>query len=200
MGSYSVRYQTIKNAYDLNATTDINRLFTSLTTAIDVYENIQNPTPDDATRLKNSLDPITAYYTSLQDSSSKLIDLLDKAAAIGLVSDVASKERYDERQHPEETIKPRAMFYGILPTLHVRSLPLITAAGVFMAAMSIFLVFQLFGLNASISLPPALAALAVPSPPGSLPFYMNPMVIGGIIAVLTISTVTMGALYYKSTL
>lgn len=193
--SYQQRYQAIKNEYDLIQTIDLTAALARLDSAIQQYSSNQSSANQNA--LDAAFLPIAQYSNSLNQVSSKTQRLLNDAgqSVMDSTQRLTSEERYTERQHPETTIKAREVSKGIFQTLHPKSLPYLMAAGSFMAILSIFMIFQLFGLR--LGLPPAFTDM-FRSEPGALPFYKNPMILGGIVAVLLISSVVFGTLYYQS--
>jgi uncharacterized BrkB/YihY/UPF0761 family membrane protein len=66
-----------------------------------------------------------------------------------------------------------------------------------MALLSIFLIFQTLGFSGQINLPPSLSAW-LSSPASPIPFYKNPMVLGGVSILLLVTLVIFIVLYYRA--
>jgi len=132
----------------------------------------------------------TALNTALTNLVSEMVSTISKASP--------SIERYAEAIHPEEFTKSREVMRGLVPTLRPESVPYLLSASVFMALISIFIIFQMIGVSGQLNLPPAVLAL-LSSPAGTTPFYMNPMVLGGLSILLTVAVVTLGIGYYRKT-
>ena len=109
-------------------------------------------------------------------------------------------ERYNEAIHPEQSIKSREVMGGLIPNLRPTSISYLLSASVFMALLSIFIIFQLMGVSGQVNLPPALLAWwASGSGSDSVPFYKNPMVLGGVIVLMIPIIGVLGIGYYKKT-
>jgi hypothetical protein len=73
------------------------------------------------------------------------------------------------------------------------------ALGTFMASVSILMIFQMFGFTSQINVPPAVIAFQTwLATPGQLPAYQNPMILGGVITVLSVAVVLLGVMYLRS--
>ena len=149
-------------------------------------------------QIETAFAPISQYYTQLSSVITNLQTYLTKASTYVADSQyrLINEERYDDRVHPEESTKAREIMYGLFPTLRTSSLPYLLAASVFMASLSIFIVFQLGGLSGQFNLPPSLIQ-ALYSAPATVPFYRNPMVLSGVIIVLVSAVIIFDYLYFK---
>ena len=127
----------------------------------------------------------------IDSSSSKVIDLETR---------LESEERYDNRVHPEESVKSRELMFGLLPEMRPSSVPFLMAAGVFMASISILMIFQMMGFTGQINLPPALTALPghISTSAGDGPLYTNPLIMGGVSIVLGAGMIVFAVLYFKA--
>jgi hypothetical protein len=195
MGSLQQRYQDIKNRYDRLSAFDLE----SLSQQIRDYTN--SPSNERGNSLQQAASNLTNYSTDLTTISKDLRKLLQDS---GQVIEVGSgsgtgeaEERYNQRQHPEQSMEAREVGGSFVPQLRLTTIPALVSIATFMAAFSIFLIFQLLGFRSSLSLPPALTAVSAPEP-GALPFYKNPMILAGVILVLAIGAITFGILYYQS--
>lgn len=140
--------------------------------------------------IKSNAAGSTQLNTALTDLVGNMVSTIATASP--------SLERYVEAVHPEEFTKSREVMRGLIPTLRPQSVPYLLSASVFMALISIFIIFQMMGVSGQLNLPPALLALWA-SPAGATPFYMNPMVLGGLSILLTVAVVTLGIGYYRKT-
>ena len=116
------------------------------------------------TRYKNTITTNTAGSTELNTALTKLVS--DMVSTISKAS--PSIERYAEAIHPEEFTKSREVMRGLVPTLRPESVPYLLSASVFMALISIFIIFQMIGVSGQLNLPPAVLALLA-SPFGATP-------------------------------
>jgi hypothetical protein len=112
-------------------------------------------------------------------------------------SSSVSAERYKNRIHPEEAVLARESTYGLMPELRVRSLPYLLAISVFMASLTIFLIFQTFGFSGQVNLPSSITGW-LSSPASPLPFYSNPLFLGGVVILLLVTVIIFAVLYFKS--
>ena len=190
---YQEKFQEAKAAYDMLETFDVNASVTALDRALYNYSNSKSA--EDLATLQAAFSPIGVYYSELASINSNLQDFLDKASN-DLVKLKTSEERYNDKIHPEESIKSREIMFGIFPNLRVESIPYILAASVFMASLAIFLIFQMIGFTGQMNLPPALVAWWITRSVGP-PFYRNPMVLGGVSIILMIALIVFIVLYYK---
>jgi len=152
-----------------------------------------------AAAVETAFAPIAEYYEKLVNINTTLQNYINSTANSISESDphLLSEERYMNRIHPEESVLARESTYGILPELRVTTLPYLLSASVFMACLSIFLIFQMLGFSGQINLPPSVTML-LSSPASNVPYYQNPMVLGGSAIVLVISTVIFGILYFQA--
>jgi len=184
-------------AYEQLATIDITASLDTLSTEVDNYSRDQSPCR--LTALQTAMTPIQNYYTGLRTTNISLQKYLSGTA--NQVSDtfngLVNKERYDNRTHPEETTADREVMNGAFPKLRPGSVPYILTAGVFMMLLSIFIAFQIMGFTAQVNLPPAISAMISAPAQASLPFYKNPLILGGAVVVLITSTIIFAILYFK---
>jgi len=176
---------------------DIDSSISNLDAALARCSNSQK-TDSDRIALQGSFTPIAEYYSKLLDINSNLQKYINSAAKTLADSDskLLSEERYSNRIHPEESVAPREATMGLIPELRATTLPYIIGISVFMASLSIFLIFQSFGFNGQINIPPSVNELISQiTAPADTPLYMNPMVIGGIVLMTMVICVT---LYFKS--
>jgi hypothetical protein len=154
------------------------------------------------TNLKSSFLPISQYYSDLINIKGQLQNFIDSSSSkvIDLETRLESEERYDNRVHPEESVKSRELMYGLLPELRPSTVPILMAAGVFMASISVLMIFQMMGFTGQINLPPALAALPgqLGSTAGNEPLYKNPLILGGLSIVLGAGLIVFAVLYFKA--
>jgi hypothetical protein len=155
-----------------------------------------------ADALNSAFTPISKYYSDLLNIKEQLQNYIDSSSSkvIALEDRLESEERYDNRVHPEDSVKARELLFGIFPELKSSSVPILMAAGVFMASISILMIFQMMGFTGQINLPPALAALPgqLSYTVGSEPLYKNPLVLGGLSIVLGAGLVVFAVLYFKA--
>jgi hypothetical protein len=144
--------------------------------------------------------PIADYYAKLVNINESLRKYIAKAAKDLSDSDprLINEERYSNRIHPEESSMPREATYGLIPELRQTSLPYLISVSVFMAALSIFLIFQINGFTGQINVPPSVAALFASPAPDATPFYQNPMVLGGITIISLTGVVIFAILYFQA--
>jgi hypothetical protein len=144
--------------------------------------------------------PIADYYAKLVNINEGLRKYIAKAAKDLSDSDprLINEERYSNRIHPEESSMPREATYGLIPELRQTSLPYLISVSVFMATLSIFLIFQINGFTGQINVPPSVAALFASPAPNALPFYENPMVLGGVTIIALSGLVIFAVLYFQA--
>ena len=154
--------------------------------------------------LTSTFQPIGDYYTKLLSVKNRLNTFLDKASdkVVESKDPILNEERYNNRANPEEAVKPRELVFGLFSELKPTSVPYLLASGVFMACISLLMIFQMFGFTGQINLPPAVSELpgklsaAAASSPG--PFYQNPMILSGLIILLGAGVIGLGIMYYKA--
>ena len=193
MVRYQEKFQEAKSLYDRLETFNIDGSISALDTAI--YNYSQSQTNQNRSIVESAFNPIGQYYSKLADINTNLQEFLD-AASDDVMKLRSSEERYDEHIHPEESTKSREVMFGVLPDLRVESIPYMLAASVFMAALSIFMIFQMGGISGQLNLPPAFL-LWLSTPSVGPPFYQNPMILGGIVLVLIVAVTVFAVLYYR---
>jgi hypothetical protein len=188
-------YSNITFISDSELTTMIRNLDSKL---VDYRARSDDSTKMDAVR--NALMPINNYYKELRTLNKKVRQYLNKTSKkISNVQDTLVNEiRYEDRIRPEETTESREVMYGLFPKFKESTLPYVLSAGVFMALLTIFLVLQALGFNSQVTLPQALIGFFV-SPAGtvSVPFYKNPMVLGGLVAILGTALIIFIIMYFN---
>lgn len=171
----------------------------ALDAAINTYHN--TTTDGNKIAVQTAFTPIANYYTKLTSINTNLrtyLNTVSKKIASSQET-LVNEERYDDRAHPEETTASREIMYGIFPKFRQTSLPYILTAGVFMSLLSIFIVFQLVGLTGQVNIPPTvLQFFTTPAGVANVPFYKNPMILGGLVTVLASALVIFIILYYKA--
>ena len=154
--------------------------------------------------LTSTFQPIGDYYTKLLSVKNRLNTFLEKASdrVVESKDPILNEERYNNRANPEEAVKPRELVFGLFSELKPTSVPYLLASGVFMACISLLMIFQMFGFTGQINLPPALSELpgklsaAAASSP--VPFYENPMILSGLVILLGAGVIGLGIMYYKA--
>jgi hypothetical protein len=155
----------------------------------------------DSNNQSNKLSGIKMYTDQMKVINAKLNTYMKNASKkYPILQDMsASEERYDNRVHPEESTAPRELMYGLFPKFRQSSLPYILTAGVFMSLLSIFIVFQMVGITGQVNLPLYITQrFTTPAGTIPLPFYKNPMILGGLVVVLTAALISYIILYYKA--
>jgi hypothetical protein len=176
-----------ENIAAINLTVKLNALQAALSAPV---------SSTSATTIEGAFTPIAEYYNKLTSLNTKLQKYISQTS--NDIADLsASDERYSNRIHPEEAVLARELSRGLLPELRVRSIPYLLAISVFMASLTIFLIFQMFGFSGQVNLPPSISAW-LSSPASSIPFYMNPMILGGISIILLVALVIFIILYLNS--
>jgi len=168
---------------------DLNSSMNSLETAL-------NATTPNETAINNAFTPIANYYTQLITINTNLQRYISNASN-NIVDSSLSKERYLNKIHPEESVLPREPSRGLLPELRVKTLPYLLAISVFMASFTIFLIFQMFGFSGQVNLPIAITSW-LSSPASPVPFYMNPLFLGGCILILIVAVIIFATLFFNS--
>ena len=190
-------FLTALQQYQSLPTFDISTNINALDGALIAYAS--NPTDMNRSALQSTFAPIASYYSSLSDINSRLQEYINSSAK-DLASSTAvslNQERYNNRVHPEESVVSREVMMGIFPALRMSSIPYIIAVSVFMASLCIFLIFQMFGFSGQLNVPTSVLSL-FNSPATAIPFYQNPMFLGGVSVVLLVTVVITGILYFKS--
>jgi len=156
--------------------------------------------------LTSTFQPIGDYYTKLLSIKTRLNTFLDKASdkVVESKDPILNEERYNNRANPQEAVKPRELVFGLFSELRPTSVPYLLAAGVFMASISLLMIFQMFGFTGQINIPPALSELpgkvsqAAASSASSGPIYQNPMILSGLVILLGAGVIALGIMYYKA--
>ena len=87
---------------------------------------------------------------------------------------------------------------GFFPELRQASMPYLISVSVFMASLSIFLIFQMNGFSGQINIPPSVSAWFASPAPDARPFYQNPMILGGITIIALTGLVIFALLYFQA--
>jgi hypothetical protein len=207
---YKQEYLAIKNDYDTQCSmsdSSLNTLISQLDPKVKAYmsANTDSPTINTLrTNLEDEFRPIGDYYTKLLSVKERLNTFLEKASdkVVESKDPILNEERYNNRANPEEAVKPRELVFGLFSELKPTSVPYLLASGVFMACISLLMIFQMFGFTGQINIPPALSELpgkflaAAASSPG--PFYQNPMILSGLVILLGAGVIGLGIMYYKA--
>ena len=146
------------------------------------------------------LSSIRDYYDKIHNLNTRVMKYLTESSKkISNAQDTLINEvRYEDRVRPQETTVSREVMYGAFPKFKESTLPYVLSAGVFMALLTIFLILQALGINGQFSLPQSIIGFFV-SPAGtvSVPFYKNPMVLGGLVAILGSALIIFIILYFN---
>ncbi len=159
------------------------------------------PPPVSPADISGAFQPIGQYYSNLLDIKKRLNKFLEDASdEIGeSQSYLANEERYDNRGHPEKSVTSKEIAYGLFSEVRPSTVPILMALGTFMASVSILMIFQMVGFTSQINVPPAIIAFQTwLATPGQVPAYQNPMILGGIITVLSVAVVLLGLMYLRS--
>ena len=151
--------------------------------------------------VSGAFQPIGQYYSNLLDIKKRLNKFLENASEdIGeSQSYLANEERYDNRGHPEKSVTSKEIAYGLFSEVRPSTVPILMALGTFMASVSILMIFQMVGFTSQINVPPAIIAFQTwLATPGQVPAYQNPMILGGVITVLSVAVVLLGLMYLRS--
>ena len=167
-----------------------------LTASINSLESALLASQPSQTAINSAFTPIAEYYTKLTTINTNLKNYIANASNT-IVSSTASKERYSNKIHPEESVLARESSRGLLPELRMKTIPYLLAISVFMASLSIFLIFQMFGFSGQVNLPISITNW-LSSPASPVPFYMNPLFLGGTIIILLVAVIIFAVLYFKS--
>lgn len=154
--------------------------------------------------LTSTFQPIGDYYTKLLSVKNRLNTFLEKASdrVVESRDPILNEERYNNRANPEDAVKPRELVFGLFSELKPTSVPYLLASGVFMACISLLMIFQMFGFTGQINIPPALSELpgklSAVAASSSVPFYQNPMILSGLVILLGAGLIGLGIMYYKA--
>lgn len=176
-------------------------LMTNSNTFNDTSNDTCIPTAEDLDVKKVAVEaaftPIADYYSNITSLNTTLQNYISKAATNIVESDskLTSEERYTNRIHPENTMRARE---SMMPELRITTLPYLLAISVFMASLSIFLIFQINGFSGQLNIPASLSSLLSSPASGSIPFYENPMVLGGLLIICLVIAIIFGVLYFHS--
>ena len=141
MSGYQSYYQEAKASYDMMQTIDIDAAIIGLDTAVAAYSKDQNSSTLGA--VEAAFSPISEYYSKLLYIQTNLQTYLEKATKDVAEGSQLNQERYENRIHPEESVKSREIMLGIVPTLKPSSIPYIMTASISMACLTIFMIFQI---------------------------------------------------------
>jgi hypothetical protein len=191
------KYEEIQT-YDITQKTSVLReKLTEYITANTATPRVPATVTAKQTALNTAFNDISEYYnkiTLINDYLQSYVNQQVKTTAKGAS---VSGERYTNKVRPQEAVMARETTYGLIPELKMRSLPYLLAISVFMASLTIFLIFQTFGFSGQVNLPPGITAFfSLPASP--LPFYSNPLFLGGVIILLIVSLVIFAVLYFKA--
>lgn len=146
--------------------------------------------------------PISQYYVNLVSIKERLTRFLEEASTevVDSHNGLVNEERFDNRAEPQNTVKPRELVFGLFSELRPSSVPIIIAAGVFMASLTVLLIFQMYGFTGQINMPPGLIAAlstAGSSQTYSNLMYSNPAVLGGGGVLLGVIVAVVTFYYFK---
>jgi hypothetical protein len=183
-------------AYEKVTSIDINQKIRELDQALITYgNNPRGPGLEEA--VKTKFQPIATYYSELEIVTKRLQEYINKSATI--ISDsgprLLNEERYANKLHPEESVEARELGFSLIPELRITSLPFLISTSVFMASLSIFLIFNMSGFTGQVNLPPTITHLLT-SP--AVPFYQNPIFLGAISVSLIFLVIIFGFMYYRA--
>ena len=198
MSGYQLHFQDAKAKYDNLELFDVDAALNTLDTALFAYSKSQ--IPDNLNTVQSAFEPIAEHYSNLTSITIDLQTFLEKASKYVVDSQdkLENEERYANRVHPEESTESREILLGIVPTLKMKTIPYLLAAGVFMALLTIFLIFQMLGVSGQLNLPPALVQWWM-TPAVGPRFYERPEVYYSLVTmVVAYFTKTIITEYYKS--
>jgi hypothetical protein len=167
-----------------------------LTSSINSLKSALLASEPSETTINTAFSPIADYYTKLTTINKSLQNYIANASNT-IVDSSPSKERYSNKIRPEESVLAREPTRGLMPELRVKTLPYLLAISVFMASLTIFLIFQMFGFSGQINLPISITSF-LSSPASPIPFYMNPLFLGGFIVILLVAVIIFAVLYFNS--
>ena len=196
MSGYQTYFQEALVEYESLEAFDIDNAVSNLDSALNIY----NKSPTDGNRkvVENEFAPIANYYSNLANITTKLQVFLNKASVDVADSQdrLINEERYTNRVHPEQSVRSREIMYGIIPELKTSALPYLLAASVFMALMTIFMIFQMIGITGEIHASTQLINYFTPAI-GSIPFYKQSWFFIAIGAVLVMALAVFATMYFR---
>jgi hypothetical protein len=195
--SFQSYFQDALFSYNSLGAFDVDSAIRALDVSLQTYS--QEPSDEHLRIVKQTFEPIAQYYAKLTDIHTHLQKYLKKSSKYVVDSQdtLLQEERYENKVHPEESMKSREFMYGIFPSLRATSLPFLLSASVFMACMSLFMIFQMAGVTGHLSLPPSVVEWWN-TPAIGVSFYHDPMIMGGLAIVFSASTILFAVLYFKS--
>ena len=208
MSGYKQEYLSIKYDYDNNCIMTDDRLNTLISTLDEKVKAYQKSSPAQPNLslirdISDAFFPIGQHYADLLSIKQRLNEFLDGASdeVVDGQDRLVNEERYAERVHPENTVKPREIFFGLMSQLRPSTIPVVLSAGVFMACVSLLMIFQMSGFTGQINIPPALSSLPdqVKHGIGPEPAHKNPVILGGAVVLLGVAVVALTVLYFRST-
>ena len=141
MSGFQQKYLEAKTNYDLLGLTDLDAQFATLMS-----------TSSSESQRNSAIDSIKNYTNKIQLINTQLQTYLSEASqTLPSSSESTSEIRYTERQYPEETIEAREISNTIFPKMNVNSIPLVLSAGIFMAVLSIFMIFASASFDEGVS-------------------------------------------------
>jgi len=191
---HHANFLDIQTQYENLVTFDMDASFSSLEDALNTYTN--DSSPENEAALQNAFNTISVQYTNITKINRILQEYIAHSSK-HIVETPTNKERYMNKVRPEESVLARESTFGLLPELRIRSLPYLLAISVFMASLTIFLIFQTIGFTGQVNLPPSITAWFT-SPASPVPYYNNPMVLGGVIILIVVVLIIFITLYFKS--
>lgn len=161
--------------------------------------NFYTKTQHDSGEIKSVFAPIADYYSKLNALNTSLQKHISKSAKNIADTDprLLSEERYENRIHPEDSVMGREATNNFFNyDLKTSMLPYLIASSVFMASISIFLIFQMNGFSGQINLPPYLSQIIQTLiAPAQAP--VSSYIPGFIVLMVVITLVIAGILYMK---
>jgi len=188
-------------AYEKVTSIEIDPLIASLDQALVRYAANVDTSGTNVNAVRTAFQPIATYYSQLEDVNERLQKYINKSA--NAISDsgprLLNEERYANKVHPEESIEAWETSYSLVPELRLTSLPTLISVSVFMAFLSIFLIFNMWGISGQLILPPTITQwfqwLTSPAP---TPIYQNPMFLGALALAGTLLAIIFGFMYYRA--
>jgi hypothetical protein len=161
--------------------------------------NFYTKTAHDSGIVKTAFEPIADYYSKLVALNTSLQKYISKSAKHIADAEprLLSEERYENRVHPEDFVMGRESTGNFFKhDLKTSMLPYLIATSVFMASISIFLIFQMNGFGGQINLPPYLSQyVQYLIAPAHAP--TSSYIPGFIVLMAVISLAIFGILYMK---